>query len=101
MALLEARVAEVALQRSQLEDLIQSLSRSRDENVLADVEAAIRVALQQAAITGSAEPLVLDAQAGRRAPGALQPAAAGGRAPRDRAGPGARARRRRRPTSPR
>ena len=32
VALLEARVAEVALQRTQLEDLIQSLSRSRDEN---------------------------------------------------------------------
>lgn len=59
MALLEARVAETSMQRSQLEDLIQSLARSRDENVLADVEAAIRVALQQAAITGSAEPLVL------------------------------------------
>ncbi|MES3013654.1 MAG: uroporphyrinogen-III C-methyltransferase [Pseudomonadota bacterium] len=57
-ALLEARVAEVAVQRTQLEDLIQSLSRSRDENVLVDIEAAIRVALQQNAITGSAEPLV-------------------------------------------
>ncbi|MEP6874289.1 MAG: uroporphyrinogen-III C-methyltransferase [Burkholderiales bacterium] len=58
VALLEARVAEVAVQRTQLEDLIQSLSRSRDENVLTDIEAAIRVALQQNAITGSAEPLV-------------------------------------------
>ncbi len=35
-----------------------SLSRSRDENLLVDVEAAIRVAGQQTAITGSAEPLV-------------------------------------------
>ena len=58
VAMVEARVAEVAMQRGQLEDLIQSLSRSRDENVLGDVEAAIRVALQQTAITGSAEPLV-------------------------------------------
>ena len=58
VALLEARVAETATQRGQLEDLIQSLSRSRDENVLGDVDAAIRVALQQTVITGSAEPLV-------------------------------------------
>lgn len=58
VALLDARVAETALQRSQLEELIQQLSRSRDENVLADVEAALRVATQQAAITGSAEPLI-------------------------------------------
>jgi uroporphyrin-3 C-methyltransferase len=58
VALLEARVAEVAIQRSQLEDLIQSLARSRDENLLVDVEAAVRVAVQQGAIMGSAEPLV-------------------------------------------
>ena len=57
VTLLEARVAETALQRTQLEDLIQQLSRSRDENVLADVDAAVRVAIQQSAITGSAEPL--------------------------------------------
>jgi uroporphyrin-3 C-methyltransferase len=59
VALLEARVAEVAIQRTQLEDLIQSLSRSRDENLLVDIDAAIRMAQQQGAITGSAEPLVL------------------------------------------
>jgi uroporphyrin-3 C-methyltransferase len=58
IALMEARVAEVALQRGQLEELIQSLSRSRDENVLIDIDAAVRVAVQQAAITGTAEPLV-------------------------------------------
>jgi uroporphyrin-3 C-methyltransferase len=58
MALLEARVAETVMQRSQLEDLIQSMARSRDENVLADVEAAVRVAMQQTAITGSPEPLL-------------------------------------------
>jgi uroporphyrin-3 C-methyltransferase len=58
LMLLEGRVAETALQRSQLEELIQQLSRSRDENVLADVDAAVRVAVQQSAITGSAEPLV-------------------------------------------
>lgn len=58
VALLEARVAEASLQRSQVEELMQSMSRSRDENVVADVEASLRVALQQTAITGSAEPLV-------------------------------------------
>jgi uroporphyrin-3 C-methyltransferase len=58
-ALLEARVADAAMQRSQVEELLSSVARSRDENVVADVEAAIRVALQQSALTGSAEPLVL------------------------------------------
>lgn len=58
VSLLDARLAEVALQRGQLEELIQSMSRSRDENVVGDIEAAIRVALQQTQITGSAEPLI-------------------------------------------
>ena len=58
-ALLDAKLAEVALQRGQLDDLLQSLSRSRDENAIADIDAAIRVALQQSTLTGSAEPLVL------------------------------------------
>ena len=58
VALLEARVAEVAIQRSQLEDLMRSLSRSRDENLLVDIDTGLRVAMQQTAITGSAEPLV-------------------------------------------
>lgn len=57
-ALAEARVAEVAVQRTQLDDLIQSLSRTRDENVLIDVESALRVAMQQASIQGSVAPLV-------------------------------------------
>ncbi len=57
-ALLDAKLAEVALQRGQLDDLLQSLSRSRDENAIADIDAAIRVALQQSTLTGSAEPLV-------------------------------------------
>lgn len=58
VTLLEARLSEVALQRSQLEELMQSLSRSRDENMVTDIDAGIRVALQQTSITGSAEPLV-------------------------------------------
>ncbi len=57
VSLLDGRLAETVLQRSQLEDLIQQLSRSRDENMLADIDAALRVAVQQSAITGGAEPL--------------------------------------------
>jgi uroporphyrin-III C-methyltransferase len=58
LALTETRLGEVALQRSQLEELIQSLSRSRDENLVVDIESALRLAQQQAQLTGSAEPLL-------------------------------------------
>lgn len=58
LAVMEARVAEVALQRSQLEELMQSLSRSRDENLVVDIESALRLAQQQAQLTGSLEPLL-------------------------------------------
>ena len=44
LSVAEARVSEVALQRSQLEELMQSLSRSRDENLVVDIESAIRLA---------------------------------------------------------
>jgi uroporphyrin-3 C-methyltransferase len=58
VALLEARLNEVALQRGQLEDLVRSVARSRDESLVTDIEAAMRAAVQQSALTGSAEPLV-------------------------------------------
>lgn len=56
--LLETRLAEVTLQRGQIDDLVKSMSRSRDETLLIDVEANLRVAVQQATLTGSAEPIV-------------------------------------------
>ena len=55
---LESRLSEVALQRSQLEGLMQSLSRSRDENMVLDIDSAVRLAQQQAQLTGSTEPLL-------------------------------------------
>jgi uroporphyrin-III C-methyltransferase len=58
LALLEVKVSEVAVHRGQLEELVQSLSRSRDDNLLIDLDAALRVAMQQSTITGSVEPLV-------------------------------------------
>jgi uroporphyrin-III C-methyltransferase len=57
-AVADTRLSEVALQRSQVEELVQSMSRSRDENMLVDIEAALRLAQQQAQATGSVEPLV-------------------------------------------
>jgi uroporphyrin-3 C-methyltransferase len=57
-ALADTRLSEVALQRSQIEELVQSMSRSRDENMLVDIEAALRLAQQQAQATGSVEPLL-------------------------------------------
>jgi uroporphyrin-3 C-methyltransferase len=58
LAVSDAKFSEVALQRSQLEELMQSLSRSRDENLVVDIESAVRLAQQQAQLTGSAEPLL-------------------------------------------
>lgn len=57
-AVLETRLTEVALQRGQLEELMQSLSLSRDENLLVDIESGLRLAQQQTQLTGSAEPLL-------------------------------------------
>ncbi len=59
VALLQARVAELASQRLQLDELIVSLSRSRGDALLADIESALRVAMLQAEITASVGPLVI------------------------------------------
>lgn len=58
VAVFDARLSEVSLQRTQLEELMQSLSRSRDENLVVDIESGIRLAQQQAQLTGSVEPLL-------------------------------------------
>lgn len=58
LAIQETRISEVSLQRTQLEELMQSLSRSRDENLVVDIESGLRLAQQQAQLTGSVEPMV-------------------------------------------
>ena len=58
LAVTENRLSEVSLQRGQLEDLMQSLTRSRDDNLVIELEANLRLAQQQAQLTGSAEPLL-------------------------------------------
>ena len=58
LSVTEAKLAEVSLQRSQLEDLMQGLSRSRDENLVVDIDSSIRLAQQQTQLTGSIEPLL-------------------------------------------
>jgi uroporphyrin-3 C-methyltransferase len=58
LALLDAKVMEVALQRTQLEDLMQSLSRTRDDNLVAELESMLRLGQQQAQLMGSAQPLI-------------------------------------------
>lgn len=66
LALMETRVAEVALQRAQLEELMQTLSRSRDENLVVDIDAAVRLALEQAQATGNVQPLLAALRAGEQ-----------------------------------
>jgi len=58
LAVTDAKLSEVSLQRAQLEDLMQSLSRSRDENLVVDIESAIRLGQQQSQLTGSVQPLL-------------------------------------------
>jgi uroporphyrin-3 C-methyltransferase len=59
-------VAELSLQRNQLEELMQSMSRSRDENLVADIESSVRMAQQQAELSGSLQPLVASLKSARK-----------------------------------
>ena len=58
LALLDAKVMEVSLQRAQLEELMQSLSHTRDENLVSELESMLRLGQQQALLMGSAQPLI-------------------------------------------
>ncbi|MCS6810423.1 MAG: uroporphyrinogen-III C-methyltransferase [Tepidimonas sp.] len=58
LGVLELRVAEVSLQRSQLEELMLAVSRARDDALVQDLEAALRLAIQQSELTGSVQPMV-------------------------------------------
>ncbi len=66
VSLLDLRLNEVALQRTQLEELIQSLSRSRDENLVVDIESALGLAQQQAELTGSVQPMLAALQTAQK-----------------------------------
>ena len=54
----ELRLSEVALQRSQLEELMLAVSRTRDDSLVQDIEASVRFAMQQSQLSGSVQPLI-------------------------------------------
>jgi uroporphyrin-3 C-methyltransferase len=58
LSLTDNKLSEVALQRTQLETLMQTLTHSRDENTLDELESAVHLAQQQAQMTGSVQPLL-------------------------------------------
>ena len=62
----ETRLGDMAVQRSQIDELLHSLSRSRDENLVVDLESALRMAQQQAQLTGSMQPLIAALQSAQQ-----------------------------------
>ncbi|WP_326536437.1 uroporphyrinogen-III C-methyltransferase [Pseudorhodoferax sp.] len=58
LAVTDAKLGEATLQRGQIDELLLSLSRSRDETLVVDLESSVRLAQQQAQLTLSAEPLL-------------------------------------------
>ena len=62
----ETRLGDLALQRSQVDELVRSLSRTRDENLVVDLDSALRMAQQQAQLTGSMQPLIAAMQSAQQ-----------------------------------
>lgn len=54
---LEGRQADMNAYRQQLDELVQTVARVRDENLPAELETALRLAQEQAQLTGSVELL--------------------------------------------
>jgi uroporphyrin-3 C-methyltransferase len=57
-ALIEAKVQEIVVQKAQVDEMLQGLSRSTIENQVLDIEASLILAQQQAQLTGSVEPML-------------------------------------------
>lgn len=75
---LEQRVSELNLQRTQLEELMLSVSRSRDDTLVQDLIASLRFATQQSQIIGTTQPSIAALQAGiDRIEGAANPRLSG------------------------
>ena len=58
LALAQNKLNEVIMQRAQMDALMQNLTRSRDETLVEDIEASLRLAQQQAVLSGSLQPLL-------------------------------------------
>ena len=57
-AVLDTRVNELQAYRAQLDNVLQSVTRVRDENLVVDLESALRAAQDQTRLSGNAEPLL-------------------------------------------
>lgn len=64
MSVAEAKLGELNLQRMQLEELMLSVSRSRDDTLVQDLESSTRFAVQQSNLMGSPNALIATLQAG-------------------------------------
>ena len=74
LSVAEVKLSEVTLQRVQLEELMLSVSRSRDDTLVLDIESGVRLAMQQAELTGSTQPILAALHAAdRRIAKAAQP----------------------------
>jgi len=62
----EVKLSEVTLQRSQLDELMLSVSRTRDESLVQDLTASLQLAQQQAQLSGSTQPMIAALQAADR-----------------------------------
>ena len=58
LAALQSRVGDLSAYRVQLDELVQNVTRARDESLAAELEATLRVAQDQAQLTGGTEPLL-------------------------------------------
>ena len=58
VAIIDTRITDLSGYRTQLDDLLQSVARTRDENLAVDLEAAVNIAQDQTQLTGRIEPLL-------------------------------------------
>ncbi|NBO15700.1 MAG: hypothetical protein EBV20_11285 [Betaproteobacteria bacterium] len=59
LALAQTRLNELSSQRSQVDELLQSLTKAKDDNLVMELDAMLRAAQQQALLSGSVQPMLV------------------------------------------
>jgi uroporphyrin-3 C-methyltransferase len=59
LALAQTRLNELSTQRSQVDELLQSLTKAKDDNLVMEIDTALRAAQQQAQLSGSVQPMLV------------------------------------------
>ena len=59
LTLAQTRLNELSAQRNQVDELLQSLTKAKDDNLIMEIDSALRAAQQQSQLSGTVQPMLV------------------------------------------